>query len=131
MTDFTLKFIDGSPTTEDYAAKLAAFNRSIWECDITEEDELIMGPYWLLPIEPFRVDHVQRGICPNCDSETEIRIGHDRPAPATAPTGAVAGVLINGENRTEGPLKAVEECPRCGRTGIDPEIYATPHNERL
>jgi hypothetical protein len=49
MFDPVLKFIDGTPMTEEYAAKLAAFNRSIWECNISEDDELIMGPYWTTP----------------------------------------------------------------------------------
>jgi hypothetical protein len=47
--DFTLKFIDGTPVPNDYAKKLTAFTRSILDCDITEDDELVMGPYWITP----------------------------------------------------------------------------------
>ena len=49
MPDFTLKFIDGTPVPNDYAKKLTAFTRSILDCDITEDDELVMGPYWITP----------------------------------------------------------------------------------
>ena len=54
MFDFTLKFIDGTPVPDDYATKLDAFTRSILDCDITaetfgEDDELVMGPYWITP----------------------------------------------------------------------------------
>jgi len=49
MPDFTLKFIDGTPVPDDYATKLDAFTRSILDCDITEDDELVMGPYWITP----------------------------------------------------------------------------------
>jgi hypothetical protein len=46
MTNFNLKFIDGSPVSEEYATQLFAFNRAVNKCDITEDDELAMGLYW-------------------------------------------------------------------------------------
>ena len=52
MTGFALKFIDGTPVPDDYAAKLAIFTRSILDCNITEDDELTMGTYWLPPSPP-------------------------------------------------------------------------------
>ena len=43
MPDFNLKFIDGTPVPADYTEKLAAFTRSILDCNITEDDETHNG----------------------------------------------------------------------------------------
>ena len=41
-----MKFIDGTPVDPAYAKQIAAFTASVIACDVTEDDELLMGNYW-------------------------------------------------------------------------------------
>lgn len=71
-----------------------------------------------MTVTTFRVERVVRGICPVCDSDTDVRIGRD--------------VIIGGSDGSNtGPLQALVECPTCGVSIADPHQYDAPHNHRL
>ena len=57
--DFKQKFSDGTPVPADYAAAIAAetfgaFNAEVNACEVTEDDELTMGAYWVPGWRPDR-----------------------------------------------------------------------------